>query len=892
MQKTLLRSPGRRIAVRRLLSTVAATGALAAVGANAGSAAASSFTAIGAASGADVAGDVQAGIGWSDFNVDGCPDMLVNTDSSENSRLLRGDCSAGGNTFTDVTSTHAPELADTRAERSALWGDLNNDGLPDLVRNGASSRDVTEIWLNRGPSASPSYALGTPAGEASVTVDPPSGGYNPEGAALVDYDGDGWLDIVFQNAGGIDIFENPGDGTADFSHVTPDAEPKGLPVTGTTGDYLAAADVEGDGDVDVLARLDSHPDLWLNDGGTFSQGSFDEDAPNVDKGAVVLCDLDSDGDLDAFWANGTPPNRVWRREADGSFTRTSVPESITDDVRGVACGDVDHDGDLDLLLGKAGTDELLLNTSDGDGLSFTSAPASGIAGAANNAGAVFADHDRDGDLDIAVNQNGPNELWRNEHDGDDYLMIRALRALPGGASRDDLGATVTLETCNGVSVGGLREVSGGQGMGTQTLASVHFGLPDGPEQAYVAQVRFVGGPVVRRAVVPAEIPGYQELAIESTDADDLRACDTTIPEVALTDPGDDLVGVVRLAADADDAGSGVTLVTFSWANAGSGDWQEIGVATAAPWAVDWDTNGLPAGRYDLRVVARDAAGNAATALRGDLRVGPAVSAPPAGGFAPSAPVSPRPGPQSAPSPGAAPAARTCALRSRRAAARSRPGRIVLSARQLLIDQRIAQAALRRATAIERWISAGIEGRDICPGALGDVHLAAGTVRWSGEATTGPAATPRPLPPGAQNRRTSGRVVLSARQIQVNQRIAAAAVRRANALTARFDGGLTGAELANGGVGTDRLAGVATPGAATVPTPSPRPPAERRPAARGPASFSVTRAQLVANQRISVAALRRLALIEDRIRTGLDGRNFRHGSITRTDLAPPLGPQFG
>ena len=89
--------------------------------------------------------------------------------------------------------------------------------------------------------------------------------------------------------------------------------------------------------------------------------------------------------------------------------------------------------------------------------------------------------------------------------------------------------------------------------------------------------------------------------------------DNTPPTVSLTNPGS-IGGIATLSATASDAGSGVASVRFEDAPAGSGTWSPIGRATGAPYQVSFDTRSLPSGRYDLRAVATDRAGNTATSV--------------------------------------------------------------------------------------------------------------------------------------------------------------------------------------------------------------------------------------------------------------------------------------
>ena len=102
------------------------------------------FTNVAATVGLATPGAKDAGVCWADFNSDGYLDLVVNTENaSAGTRLY---FSNAGASFTDVTSTHALELASSVIERSAVAGDFNNDGNTDFVVN---SFNRIEVWLNK-----------------------------------------------------------------------------------------------------------------------------------------------------------------------------------------------------------------------------------------------------------------------------------------------------------------------------------------------------------------------------------------------------------------------------------------------------------------------------------------------------------------------------------------------------------------------------------------------------------------------------------------------------------------------------------------------------------------------------------------------------------------------
>ncbi|MEZ5079967.1 MAG: hypothetical protein R2878_04755 [Thermoleophilia bacterium] len=238
-----------------------------------------------------------------------------------------------------------------------------------------------------------------------------------------------------------------------------------------------------------------------------------------------------------------------------------------------------------------------------------------------------------------------------------------------------------------------------------------------------------------------------------------------------------------------------------------------------------------------------------------------------------------------------PAAPACAITPPRGAPTGgRAGTLKLSAGQLRINQLIGQAAVRRANAIQKWLDDGIVGSDLCGGTLAPSNLDTSIAVSSGVLRALPGvASPRPVQIAVATRR-GGRVTLSIAQMRTNQRVYAAAVRRANALKARFEGKLTGADIRDGTLGRDRLRQdlTITDVALAVAAP-PTQPAVATPRPRKPAQFRLTLAQLRVNQKIAQAAVRRTNELRELIAGGLKGENFQAGTISAADLAGPPGP---
>jgi enediyne biosynthesis protein E4 len=132
--------------------------------------------------------------------------------------------------------------------------------------------------------------------------------------------------------------------------------------------------------------------------------------PEIMGGGAALFDMDGDGDLDALLVqSGTlgaddlgPRHRLFRNDGRGHFTDATAGSGVevAGYGMGVATGDVDNDGDVDVYLTNLGANVLLQN--DGRGV-FTNVTArAGVAGSGWSTSATFFDAEADGDLDLFV----------------------------------------------------------------------------------------------------------------------------------------------------------------------------------------------------------------------------------------------------------------------------------------------------------------------------------------------------------------------------------------------------------------------------------------------------------------------------------------------------------
>jgi hypothetical protein len=231
---------------------------------------------------------------------------------------------------------------------------------------------------------------------------------------------------------------------------------------------------------------------------------------------------------------------------------------------------------------------------------------------------------------------------------------------------------------------------------------------------------------------------------------------------------------------------------------------------------------------------------------------------------------------------------------RRCAAVPRPGGrpveqssdpIRLTRQQLVINQRIGQAAIRRVAAVERRLDAGVEDRDVCGGTISSESLVAALTPTFGAEIVLPSAEPEPIttaPPSGD----PSRVRLTSQQLLINQRVYQVALLRARALATRLRGRLTGGDLAAGGLTRGRLTpGLAVDAAGVAASLPPSRSTPRIPARDRGGRVTLSAAQLTINQRIAQAAVRTANDAVSQMERGLVNDNFADRSIGADALAP-------
>jgi hypothetical protein len=443
-----------------------------------------------------------------DFNRDGMLDIAAADYMGGDFAVLQGNGNGTFQAATDVTVGSYALYAS--APYDIAEGDLNHDGVPDLVVTDWRASTVNVLLGNGDGTFQPpvSYAVGT----------------SPYGVVLADLTGDGALDILTANRDAdashdISILMGNGDGT--FQPATYVAD-------GTGTNSVAVADLNGDGKLDLAAtnlndrtlsimfgngngkfqtpinystdidptqvvvadlNRDGKPDLVVNNyhgsdvgiylnqgGGSFSVANFYNSASGGvgNQGGPVFADLTGNGILDML-----NPSANWFYVAlgkgDGTFQNASSVISH-DNPAALVVGDMTGDNTPDVAVANGGSMNLRVFRGKGDGTFVQDAVYAGAGRSPNDL--VAADLTGDGELDLAIVDSGAPTvtIMRNQSPSAVYFNLTALATPRAGVS---CPFTVTAINSAGQTV-------------TSYSGTVHFTSND-PAAVLPADVRLTNG---------------------------------------------------------------------------------------------------------------------------------------------------------------------------------------------------------------------------------------------------------------------------------------------------------------------------------------------------------------------------------------------------------------
>ncbi len=317
-----------------------------------------------------VAGDIDND-GYTDVFLTG--DRHLTGDAESASRLYHN---SGDGTFTEITSRTGTVGPETGA--SAAFADIDNDGFLDLFVTAAGSyttrtQDFNRLYRNNGNLTFTDISV-------AAGVDAMLGAC---AAFFSDYNDDGWIDLFVANCSNVNLFPTPiqlfhnnGDSTFTDRTVEAGLAPRGLWMG------FGPAEYDNDGDMDIFVtntatsapRRLYHALYENNCDGTFSNVAQSASAAIFEFGwGCTSPDLNNDGFADLFFAGSFParpfpmigpglgnPGTLLLNNQDGTFTDSSstLPVDLSRlYTSGVAAGDYDNDGFVDIVVGVEAYDD-------------------------------------------------------------------------------------------------------------------------------------------------------------------------------------------------------------------------------------------------------------------------------------------------------------------------------------------------------------------------------------------------------------------------------------------------------------------------------------------------------------------------------------------------------
>ena len=352
----------------------------------------------------------------------------------------------------------SPSPANTYGIASSnKMGDVDNDGDMDLIISGYSadnSSSATILYKYDGPNQF----------EHDTTL----ANLHDGSVHFADIDNDNDLDILITGEDDsfvrhTKLFFNDGTGyfTEDLTHG----------ITGVSYSDADFGDIDGDGDLDLIITGESPSfitELYLNDGnGNFTLVTGTSFSPGR-SGEIKFFDSDGDGDLDFLVTGsdsgpGSENTDLYINDGNGNFTVDNTLAILDFRSSSFDVGDVDGDGDLDVIINGRHNfvNESILYLNDGSGNFTQSAGPTFLGGTSSDV--QFGDIDGDNDLDFVVMGWGNSnitflETYLNDGNGN-FTLHAPSEFIPSGARSGEISiADANGNGKNDVFLTGLREI--------------------------------------------------------------------------------------------------------------------------------------------------------------------------------------------------------------------------------------------------------------------------------------------------------------------------------------------------------------------------------------------------------------------------------------------------
>ncbi|QIZ76862.1 FG-GAP-like repeat-containing protein [Ferrimonas lipolytica] len=305
--------------------------------------------------------------------------------------------------------------------------DSDGDGIVDYLEQNPGENDAP-VWVD----------YGLEFGSDAITT----GANGATSVYAADIDGDGDMDVLSASANDDTIawYETSiaEDGSVSFTAHD-------ISASADTARSVYAADIDGDGDMDVLSASSRYDTIAWYEATIGENGSVNFTAHDISTSAdgaysVYAADIDGDGDMDVLSASADDDTIAWYETSiasDGSVSFTAHDISTSaDGAYSVYAADIDGDGDMDVLSASADDDTIAwyeANIAEDGSVSFTAHDITNDAVGAHSAYA--ADIDGDGDMDVlSASANDDTIAWYEANIADDSSVSFTARNITNDAN--------------------------------------------------------------------------------------------------------------------------------------------------------------------------------------------------------------------------------------------------------------------------------------------------------------------------------------------------------------------------------------------------------------------------------------------------------------------------